>query len=138
MQSEIERLWKLGIAYHRQGQWEEAEDCYQKSLEICREAGDRGGEGRTLINLGGLYSQQDRLEDAEECYQKSVEICREAGDCVGEGALLTNLGLLRAMQEDIAGALELARQAVVVLETTEGKAELEKARWLVADLEEEG
>jgi tetratricopeptide (TPR) repeat protein len=77
------------------------------------------------------YEAQGRWVEAEACYQQSLAICREFGDRVGEGQTLNNLGLLREAREDIAGALDFARQAVSVLEKTEDKAELEKARRLV-------
>ena len=41
-----------------QGKWEEAIDCYQKSLVICREYGDRVGEGITLENFALLCEAQ--------------------------------------------------------------------------------
>lgn len=73
-----------------------------------------------------------------ECFQQSLVICRELGDRHGAGQILGNLALLRAAQGDIAGAMEFGRQAIAVLETTEDKAALEKARQIVAELEKQG
>jgi hypothetical protein len=39
---------------------EEAIGCFQESLAIWRETGDRDGEGTALGNLGGAYQQLRR------------------------------------------------------------------------------
>jgi hypothetical protein len=38
-------------------------------LAICRETGDRHGEGQTLTNLGTAYHGLRRFEEAVDCYQ---------------------------------------------------------------------
>ena len=40
--------------------FEEAVDCYQQSLGIKRETGDRYGEGLTLSNLGNAYQEMQQ------------------------------------------------------------------------------
>ena len=49
-------LNNLGIAYGELRRFEEAIGCYQEALAICRETGDRHGEGQTLNNLGLAYA----------------------------------------------------------------------------------
>jgi tetratricopeptide (TPR) repeat protein len=71
---------------------EEAITCYQESLAICRETGDRHSEGPTLINLGTAYVILRRFEEAIGCYQQDIAICRETADGGGEGKALTKLG----------------------------------------------
>ncbi len=63
----------------------EAIDCYQQSLPIRREIGDRYGEGSTLDNLGDVYPGLDRLHEAIDCYQQALAISREVGDRYGDG-----------------------------------------------------
>ena len=128
-------LNNLGLVYSNQGRWAEAEKYYQQSLGISQKVGDRLSEGQILNNLGLVYDEQGRWTEAEKAYQQSLEINREVGDRVSEGRTLKNLALLREVRGDITEALEIGRQAVVVLETTEDKMELEKARQLVAKWE---
>jgi hypothetical protein len=51
-------LNNLDNVYRAQGQYAEAEACYQQSLAIKREFGDRVGEGKTLENLALLREAQ--------------------------------------------------------------------------------
>jgi len=129
-------LHNLGRVYFSQGRRAEAEAFCQQSLEMYRETGDRVGEGNLLHNLGGVYFSQGRWAEAEASYHQSLKLFRKIGDRVGEGRILENLAVLQGAQGNIAGALKLGRQAVEVLETTEDKAELEKARQLVAEWSE--
>ena len=46
--------------------------CYQQSLAIWRETGDRHGEGQTLTNLGNAYEELRRFEEAVDCYQHAT------------------------------------------------------------------
>jgi len=125
----------LGELWRLQNRWVGAEGALQQSLLIWRELGHRAGEAGTLNNLGNVYTQQGRWTEAEQAYQQSLVISREIGDRVGEGEILANFAELRAAQGDLAGALELGRQAITVLETTEDTRTLAEARELVAKWE---
>jgi len=72
--------------------FEEAVGCYQRALVICRETGDRYGEGQALNNLGNAYRALRRFEEAVGCHERALVICRETGDRYGEGQALNNLG----------------------------------------------
>ena len=67
-------LNNLGVAYRELRRFEEAIGCYQQSLAISRETGDRHGEGQTLNNLGDAYQELRRFEEAITCYQQSLAI----------------------------------------------------------------
>ena len=54
-------LWLCqGIAHHRQGEYEEARSCYERSLEIHRRVHNLEGEGQARSLLRVLQSQQER------------------------------------------------------------------------------
>ena len=78
----------------QQERFEEALDCYQEDLIICRQIGDRPGESTTLNNLGLVYSKIHREQDAIECYEQGLQISRELGDRDNLSYLLSNLGAL--------------------------------------------
>ena len=63
-------LNNLGIAYRELRRFEEAIACYQQSLAIFREIGDRHGEGLALNNLGNAYRELRRFEEAITSYQR--------------------------------------------------------------------
>ena len=135
--NEGKALNNLGNIYQDERKLTEAEQAYNQSLTIKRETNDRIGEEQTLMNLGNVYSYQCRLKEAEEAYRQSLTICREFRDKVGEGKTLYNLALLRKDQGDIEGALQLGREALQVLETTQAEAEKEESRKLVEQLEQQ-
>jgi hypothetical protein len=58
----------------------EAVDCYQRDIVICRETGDRYGEGQTLGNLGYAYRELRQPGRAAECWREAAAAMRDAGD----------------------------------------------------------
>jgi hypothetical protein len=54
--------------------------CYQDSLAICRETGDRYGEGQTLTNLGIAYTKMRQPDRAAMCWREAAAAMRDAGD----------------------------------------------------------
>lgn len=68
-------------------------------------------------------------------YQRSLAILRDLGDRVGEGTTLGNLALLQGAQGNAKEALELQRQSLTILETTEDGKAKEEARRLLAEWE---
>ena len=83
----------LGNAYGSCGGLRRPSAASSRTLAICREIGDRHGEGRTLDNLGTAYAGLRRFEEAIGCYQQSLAIRQEIGDRHGEGQTLDNLGI---------------------------------------------
>jgi hypothetical protein len=49
--------------------------CYQDSLAICRETGDRYGEGQTLTNLGIAYTKMRQPDRAAMCWREAARPC---------------------------------------------------------------
>jgi hypothetical protein len=61
--------------------------CYQDSLAICRETGDRYGEGQTLTNLGIAYTKMRQPDRAAMCWREAAAAMRDAGDDEAAGRL---------------------------------------------------
>ncbi|MBC6434261.1 tetratricopeptide repeat protein, partial [Nostoc sp. HG1] len=83
-------LTSLGNAYNSLGQYQQAIDFLQQSLDIAREIGDRNSEGKSLANLGNAYGSLGQYQQAIEFYQQSLDIAREIGDRYIEGLSLMN------------------------------------------------
>ncbi|MEV6549212.1 tetratricopeptide repeat protein, partial [Streptomyces sp. NPDC051597] len=63
------------------------------ALTVCRELGDRHGEGGALNNLGLALAEVRRFEEAITAHTQAAAIARKLGDRHGEGQALGNLGL---------------------------------------------
>ena len=111
---EARLLARLGNLHHTLGRWAEAEKCCQQGLAICREVGERVGEGQMIGNLGVVYKSQGRWAEAEKCYQQSLEIFREVGDRLGEGQTLGNLGNVYESQRRWAEAEDCYQQGLAI------------------------
>jgi tetratricopeptide (TPR) repeat protein len=81
-----------------------ARDCYEQCLRICREVGNRQGEGWALNDLGVLAGLEEHDASQRECYEQTLGIFRELGDQRGESFVLINLGFISATQGDAAAA----------------------------------
>jgi tetratricopeptide (TPR) repeat protein len=60
--------------------FEEAIACYEQDIAICRETGDRYGEGQTLEYLGGAYREVRQPGRAAACWREAAAAMRDAGD----------------------------------------------------------
>ncbi|MGB7520927.1 MAG: tetratricopeptide repeat protein, partial [Spirulinaceae cyanobacterium] len=85
-------LGNFGNAYNSLGQYQQAIDFHQQSLEIFREIGNRGGEANSLGNLGNAYQSLGQYQQAIDFYQQSLDIEREIGDRRGEANSWYNYG----------------------------------------------
>jgi tetratricopeptide (TPR) repeat protein len=68
-QAEAWLLDGLGAALLRVGDFSQAIDCYQRSLDIYRRLGDRRGSAAAYNNLGTVYYYQRRYDAAREQFQ---------------------------------------------------------------------
>jgi tetratricopeptide (TPR) repeat protein len=82
----------LGITYTTLGRYDEAHQCFTRSLEIRRRRGDRAGESYTLNNLGEYYRHTGQMDRAIACYEQDQRICQELSDWYGASIGLNNLG----------------------------------------------
>jgi tetratricopeptide (TPR) repeat protein len=77
-------LTSLGNVYYSLGEYQQAIEFHQQSLEITRQIGDRGGEASSYNNLGSVYDSLGEYQQAIEFHQQSLEITRQIGDRGGE------------------------------------------------------
>ena len=73
---EARTLGNLGIAYRRQGRWEEAIEAYEAVRMAFQDLGDEHAEGLALVNLGVLYASRDQREEAHGVWREALEILR--------------------------------------------------------------
>ena len=70
----------LGSVYAVIGSTEHALQCFETSLKIAREIGDRVGEGKVLGNLGTVYAGVGKEQRAAEFYSEASKVIKEIGD----------------------------------------------------------
>jgi len=82
----------IGRVYDAQGQYQQALEYYQQSLNISRQMSDRYGEGTALSNIGSVYNSQNNSQ-ALNYYQQALAIREQIGDRNGIAYSLNSLGL---------------------------------------------
>ncbi|OUL23200.1 transcriptional regulator [Nostoc sp. T09] len=107
-------LTSLGLVYKHLGNYQQAIEFYQQSLELSRDIGDRYTEGLSLMRLGSAYDSLGKYKQAIEFYQQSLEIAREIGAHDGEGNSLMNLGLSYIYLGKYQRAIEFCQQSLEI------------------------
>ncbi|KAH8359938.1 hypothetical protein KR093_009680 [Drosophila rubida] len=105
--SEGRALYNLGNVYHAKGKHLgnrnkagddvkeallKAVEFYQENLQLMRDLGDRGAQGRACGNLGNTYYLLGDFQAAIENHQERLRIAREFGDRAAERRANSNLG----------------------------------------------
>ncbi|QSJ19456.1 tetratricopeptide repeat protein [Nostoc sp. UHCC 0702] len=109
-------LTSLGHAYNSLGQYQQAIEFQQQSLEIAKEIsnGDRFEEAISLGNLGLIYNSLGQYHQAIEFHQKSLEIARQTGLRNVEANSLAHLGLAYRSLAQYQQAIEFYKQELQI------------------------
>jgi len=86
-------LDSLGSNYRALGETQRAIGLHEQALQICRDTGDRHGEGAVLGNLGRDYAALGDQHRAIDYYEECLTIVRKSRSKDQEGRALTHLGL---------------------------------------------
>jgi protein O-GlcNAc transferase len=78
-QEEALALHSLGFSYRLQGALEEALECFERSLAIRQQMGDRAGAAQSLYQIGIAHENRGAFERAAQFYQQSLDLAEEAG-----------------------------------------------------------
>ena len=92
------------------GEYEAAEDAYQRSLELKLKMGDLSGQASTLGALGNLNAQIGRRGTAVRLFRRAADIYFSIGDLRFEGIARNNIALnLIALERQDEARRELER-----------------------------
>jgi CHAT domain-containing protein/tetratricopeptide (TPR) repeat protein len=124
-------IWNtMGLIRRNLAQWDEAIDCYEQDLAICRLLDDRHGLGVSYLNLAEIYQRQAqaRWPEALTAYQQALSLMREFHDRYIETDVLANLGFLHQEMGEHTLALDYYRQAIDLIEDLRAGVSSEEAR----------
>lgn len=127
--------FQLGNCAVADENFKEAEYAFQQSLAIRQKSGDKIGEQQTYFKMGGLYAQQSRWDEAEQQFQNSLIIQRDIGDTIGEGMSLEGLAVMQLVRGKILEAMQLAQEAILVLEPFQDRREYQRICEMIKNLQ---
>ena len=106
-----------GMMLHRVGQYDAALPCFEQSLVIDQEIGDRQGEGATLNNISQIYDAKGDYDTALRYLEQSLGIQQEIGDIAGLATTLNNMGdIYLNQQNDIESAVKAFLQSYQIFQ----------------------
>jgi predicted ATPase/tetratricopeptide (TPR) repeat protein len=89
----------------------------ERAIEINRELGDPGLQGRLVGNLADIHHRKSRYPESMRCLEESIACFRESGERSAEGRIVGWLGLFQRKQPDrIEEAKRHLEQAVAIFQ----------------------
>jgi len=82
----------LGTVEDILGNYEDAEQAFEKSLQLYQNSSDKWGLARVLINYGILHWEKGHYDQAKIYYQQSLQLCEQFKDQWGIARAYNNLG----------------------------------------------
>jgi len=103
-------------ALNFQGEFDDALEYYDRSLQIGREIGDRQGVGVCLNNMGNIYKNQGVYSKAIECFFESLAIREEINDSIGIASSWGNISNTYKSLGDYENSLQYALRCLNMME----------------------
>lgn len=114
--SERRAAWihQLGMLAQDRGDYPEAEQRHQQSLQINERLGNHAGIASSYHQLGILAQLRGDHPEAEQRYQQSLQTDERLGNQADIATSLSQLGSLGAARGDVAGAVGLHGRALAI------------------------
>ncbi|HTP08606.1 MAG TPA: tetratricopeptide repeat protein [Anaerolineae bacterium] len=103
-----------GWLAYRQNDYDQAEVCYQDSLNLWQRLEDQVGVALAMNKLGDVAMDRHEYARAIELYEASLHLRREMGDSRGVASVLISLGTLISDQGDYTRAGALYEEALAI------------------------
>jgi CHAT domain-containing protein/tetratricopeptide (TPR) repeat protein len=112
-QAKAERESNQGLSR----QWlEEAQKYHWKALDIARERGDLGGQGKQQASLGNIYTKLEQFDQARQRYTKALAMAKKVEDVDTQWRAHYGWGNLCAAQGQYKGAFGYYESAIGIVE----------------------
>lgn len=113
----------LGILANIQGELDEAQTRYARSLQAYESAGDDHGCGLAYHNLGMVSADRNRLDQADRFFRESREIAQRVGDVHLQGLCLINHAEVHVARQQYEDARVDGEAALDLFDQVGGNAE---------------
>lgn len=109
-----ESLNNIGLVYHAQGKYEDAQTHFAQSLAIRQEIGDPHGMALSLNNLGRVAWALGNSAECEQYHLQCLTLRQEIGDQRGVSVSYNNLGVVAKSQENYTQAQHYYEQCLLI------------------------
>ncbi|HWN09026.1 MAG TPA: tetratricopeptide repeat protein [Pyrinomonadaceae bacterium] len=109
-------LINFGNIIQARGEYDEALQCYLRSLELSEELGDRANTASSLHQIGIMHYRRGRYEEALEYYERSRKIQEELNDPAGMASSLYQIGTLHRRLGEDEKALDYTNRSLAISE----------------------
>lgn len=114
-------LLKLGKVWELTGQWDVAEETYQRAFRLAEEAGDAVTQAQCYNELGRLRTLQGHYDQALADLQQAHDRFERASDRLGICKTLINMGNVHLYQGDFPPAQDYLERALPVANEIEDR-----------------
>jgi predicted ATPase len=112
--AQAKALFWAGTLARQQGDYEEAKQFTNKSLELCRTVEDREGMARALNSLGAIEYFEGDLAIAQRDFNDALALRRELKDMSGIANALNNLAIVVHTQGNLPEAAKLYEESLTI------------------------
>lgn len=106
----------LGLIALGEGQYQKAEDYFEKTVITARKINDKKAIIRTCINWGLCLKKQSKDAEAIPLYEEAYKLSKEINYKVAQGMALNNLGIIYDAEQNYEKALEYYEKALKLKE----------------------
>jgi DNA-binding CsgD family transcriptional regulator len=111
----LARLYNvLGIAYHSEGKFAQAEIFHNKALQLWRELGDKANTAKALMDLGWYCQFQMKLVEAGRYADQSLQLAREIGDRRGVASALHLLAMALSFSNRLKETIPVGEESLAI------------------------
>jgi tetratricopeptide (TPR) repeat protein len=101
--------YQLGLVFKQLGESEKEIENLKKYLEICRETGDKPGEGAACTALASAYQSKD-TERAIQFLEENLEIADKEEQSVAKAETCCDLGIIYSKEGNHSKSVEMFEQ----------------------------
>ena len=125
----------IGWTLHRLGRWEDAIECYYRTMAVAEQHNLPTLRASALNSLGELFLERDKTAKAIDVF-RMVQAAAEQGETTPHLAreAMYNLGLAYHRQQDFAGAEQTYRRVLDEAEASGDRYTLAVVLWRTAEL----
>ncbi|HEY5814882.1 MAG TPA: CHAT domain-containing protein [Solirubrobacterales bacterium] len=113
--AEAEAINRLGVAYLRSDQIDDARCCFEQALDLYRQTDSGTGEERVLANLGIVFTRSSNPERAIESYTTALQARPASKARYAHAGFLSEIARLEYRRGRPAAALAILRRRLALI-----------------------